>query len=183
MKTMKFFKNMLIGAVVMALALAALPFTVASAAGQADPTPPPAPQGERLERIWQREQRRYERMSRLFDKSDGAVQRVETLIGVLKARGEDTAQLEAALQAFVDASKKARPIYESCKGIINSHKGFDDNGKVTDREQAIQTVKELGAKFKEVRAALNGTPKALLQLLKSIRDAHRPASTPTPTGA
>jgi hypothetical protein len=182
MKTM-LFKKMILSALIAVLALAALPLTGVSAAGQTDPTPPAQGQGpkpKRLEKIWARMNRRYERIGHFYDKSDTLVGKAEKMIARLKEEGESTTELDAALKAFQDASKKAHPIYESCKGIIVSHKGFDANGKVTDPEQAKETINELGTKLGENKTAMNGTGRALIGLMKSIREAHRP--TPTSEG-
>lgn len=178
MKTM-LFKKTILSALIAALVLAALPLTGVSAAGQTDPTPPAQGQvsNERLENIWARMNRRYERLGNFFDKSDGLVDKASKMIERLEEAGESTAELEAALAAFEDAVKDAHPIYESCNGIINSHKGFDSDGKVTDAEQAKETIKELGVKFGEIKSTMDGTGKALIELMKSIRDAHRPAPT------
>lgn len=171
-------KNMILAALTIALVLAALPLAGVFAAGQTDPVPPVQGQisYERLERIWARMNRRYENLGNFFDKSDKLVEAAEKMIARLEERGESTAELEAALTAFQDALKNAHPIYESCKGIVNSHKGFDADGKVTDAEQAKETIKELGATFGEIKTAMNGTGKALIKLMKSIRDSHRPVS-------
>ncbi len=177
MKTM-LFKRIILATLAAALALAALPLTGVSAAGQADPTPPAQGQGignERLERIWARMNRLFERLGKAFDKSDGLEDKAERMIARLKEAGEPTAELEAALKAYQEAAKKAHPIYESCKGIINSHKGFDKDGKVTDAEQARETIKDLGAKFGEIHTAMDGTGKTLIELMRSIRESHKPA--------
>lgn len=177
MKTM-LFKKTILTALIAALALAVFPLTGASAVGQADPVIPPA-QGQtfstgRLERIWGRMNERYERLGKFFEKSDDLAGRVNKMIERLKAAGESTTELEGALVAYQDAVKQAHPIYESCKGIINSHKGFAVNGKLTDAKLARETIKDLGAKFGEIHTAMDGTGKALIELLKSIRDAHKP---------
>ena len=85
--------------------------------------------------------------------------------------------LQAALDAFKEALKEAHPVYESAKGILNSHQGFDADGKVTDREKAIETVKELRDKMQEVRGIIGEPGKALREAIKTFRDAHRPADT------
>ena len=87
----------------------------------------------------------------------------------LDVRNEITAHFE-------DALREAHPIYESAKGIINSHQGFDAAGQVTDHEKAIETVKELGEKLKEVREIVGEPGKALREAFKTFRDAHRPAN-------
>jgi cytochrome c556 len=186
MKTM-LFKKMTLAALVFALILAAFPLTGVFAAGQADdPLPPTQEQGPRsarLEKIWARMNHRYERLGKFFDKSDALVDKANRMIERLKEAGESTSELEAALSAYEAAVKQAHPIYESCNGIVTSHQGFDADGKVTDAEQAKETVKDLGAKFGEIYTAMNGTGRDLIELMRSIRDAHRPAITPTPSSA
>ena len=175
MKTM-LFKKMTLAALVFALILAAFPLTGVFAAGQADDPLPPADGYPRLEKTWARMNQRYERLGKFFDKSDGLADKAGRMIERLKEAGEPTAELEAALAAYQEAVKQAQPIYESCKGIIASHRGFDSDGKVTDPAQAIQTIGDLGSKLMEVHEAMNGTARDLVELMKSIRDAHKPAT-------
>jgi hypothetical protein len=179
MKTMLFKKTILV-ALIAALTLAAIPASSVFAAGiYAPPTLPAQGQGlstERLERIWDRMNSRYERLGKFFDKSDGLVGKAEKMVARLKGNSESTAELEAALAAYQEAVRKAHPIYETCKSILNSHKGFDAKGKVTDAGQARETLKDFGAKLGEIHTAMDGKAKELIELMKSIRDAHKPAS-------
>jgi prefoldin subunit 5 len=165
-------------ALVMVLGMAAMPFVSASAAGEYDPTPPPERQisNERLERVWARQLRVYERMGR----TDEFIERVQKLIDRAKENGKDISAVQAALDAFKAAVKEAQPTYESIKGIVNSHQGFDTNGKVTDPEKAKETVKAMHEKFKEIRETMNGTGKALHEAIKAFRQAN-PRPQPTPT--
>ena len=182
MNTKTLFQKTVLVALAAALVVAALPLTGVSAAGLSDQTQPPAGQGisnERLEGIWQKMGNRYERVGKMFDNDTKLIDRAEEMISRLKEGGKPTAELESALKAYEDALKQARPVYESCKGIINSHKGFDASGKVTDAEQARETAKDLGEKLSEIRNAMDGTGKALVELMKSIREEYRPAPTPT----
>ena len=175
------FEKTVLVALVAALALTALPLANAYASGSNDPTDPPAGEtglsGKRLERLWARLQKAYERQGQVLDRADQFADRVQNLIDRMNENGKDTTALQAALDAFEDALKDAHPIYESAKGIINSHQGFDVNGKVTDREKAIETVRELGEKLKEIRQIVGEPGKALREALKAFRDANRPADT------
>lgn len=178
--TMLFQKTILV-ALVAALALAALPVTSAYASGQNEP-PAPSAEGrqfsdERLERAWARMLQAYERQGQRLDRADEITERIQNLLDRMNDNGKDTTALQVALDAFEEALKNAHPIHESAKGIINSHRGFDADGKVTDREQAIETVKELGAKLREVRQIVGEPGKALREAIKAFRDAHRPADT------
>jgi prefoldin subunit 5 len=178
MKTL--LKKTVLFALVAALGLAAMPFVIASAAGENDPTPPPQGQisNERLERVWARQLRIYERMGR----TEEFVERLQKLIDRAKANGKDVSAVQAALDTFKAAVKDAQPIYESIKGIINSHQGFDSNGKVTDPEKAKETVKTMREKLKEIRETMNGTGKALREAIRAFRQANphlQPTLTPT----
>ena len=175
-----FFTKTILFALVAALGLASLSvFSVgAAAAGLNDP---PSPQrqisNERLERIWARQLRMYEHLG----KTDEFIEKVQKLIDRASANGKDVSAVQAALDAFADAWKDAKPIYESMKGIIHSHQGFDDNGKVTDLEKAKETVKAMAEKLREIKAAMGGTGKALREALQAFREANpRPTRTPTP---
>ena len=172
------FKKTILFALVAALALASLPL-VSVAAQSSTPTPVP-PQGqlsnEKLERVWARQLRRYERMGRV----NVLVDRVQMLIDRAKANGKDVSAVQSALNAFEAALKTAQPIYESTKGIVNSHQGFDDSGKVTDPVKAQETVLAMRGKFQEIRTALNGTGKALREAIRAFREAN-PRPQPTPT--
>ncbi len=180
-KLSSLFKKTILVALVAALSLGALPVTSAYASGLNDPADPPADSvqlsNERLERVWARLQRVYERQGQVLDRADRMVERFQNLIDRMNENGKDTTALQAALDAFEEALKEAHPVYESAKGILNSHQGFDADGKVTDREKAIETVKELRDKMQEVRGIIGEPGKALREAIKTFRDAHRPADT------
>ena len=176
------FKKTILLALVAALAVASLPFVRVSAAGADDPQPPSGPvTNGKLEQVWARQQRAYEKLGKGFDRADDFTARAQQLIDRSKENGKDVSALQAALDAFESAIKEAHPIYEGGKGIINSHQGFDANGKVTDAEKAKETVQAMHDKLQEVKAAMNGTGKALREATRDFRQANpRPAKTQTP---
>ena len=167
------FKKTLLVALVAALAVASLPLFSVSAAGEGDP---PAPQGgatgERLEKVWARQLRLYERLGKGFEQSDDFVEKVQALIDRAKENSKDASEVQSALDAFESALKDAHPIYESAKGIINSHQGFDNDGKMTDFEKAKETVKAMGEKLKELKDAMDGTGRDLHETLKAFLEAN-----------
>jgi len=180
MKTL--FKKTILFALVAALGVAALSFVSVSAAGEYDPLAPERQLShERLERVWARQLRIYERLGNHFDRSDEFVERIQNLIDRAEANGKDASAVQAALDAFEAAIQDAHPIYESASGIINSHQGFDDDGQVTDPEQARETVQALRGKFQEIQTAMNGTGRALREAIKAFRAANpRPQPTSAP---
>lgn len=188
MKTLSsLFKKTVLVALVAVLALAALPVTGVHASGLSDPTDPPADDaqqrsGERFERAWARLQKAYERQGKMLDRADKMAEKIQGLIDKMEENGKDVTALQAALDTYVQALKDAHPIYESAKGIISSHQGFDADGKVTNREKAVETVKELGGKMKEIRQTVGEPGKALREAIKAFRDENRPADTSNSQG-
>jgi len=173
------FKKSIQVALMAALVLAAFPIASVFASGMAEPPAPPDGSvqisDERIEQIWVRMQEVYERQGQWLERANQMTERFQNIIDRMKENGKDTTTLQAALDAFDEALKDAHPIYESAKGIINSHKGFDADGKVTDHEQAVETVKELSSRIREVRQLIGEPGKALREAIKAFRDAHRPA--------
>jgi len=172
------FKNTLLVALVATLAVASLPLVSVSAAGLDDPNPLHGQvPNERLERIWARQLRIYERLGNGFDRSDDFVDRVQTLIDKADANGKDVSAVQTALDAFEAALKDAHPVYEGGKGIVNSHQGFDNDGKVTDAEKAKETVQTMREKLQEIKNAMDGTGRALRDAIRDFREANpRPES-------
>jgi hypothetical protein len=178
---MKFFKKTILFALAAVLAMLALPFSSVSAAGQNDTSTPPPNQlsNEGLERIWARQLRIYRRLG----KTDKLIERTQKLIDRAKSDGKDVSAVQTALDAFETALKDAHPIYESMKGIVNSHQGFDENGQVTDPARARATIKEIRARMQEFKTAMSGTGSALREAIREFRAANpRPQPTGTPSG-
>ena len=182
---MKFLKKTVLFVLAVTLALAAFPLTRASAAGQDDPsTPPQNPSSnERLERVWARQLQFHNH----FGRTDESIDKAQRLIDRAKANGRDVSAVQAvqtALDAFEAAVKDSHPIYESMTGIVNSHQGFDQNGKVTDPAKARETVQAMRARIQETKTVMNGTGRALREAIKAFRAANprpQPASTPSGT--
>jgi hypothetical protein len=179
------FKKSILFALVTALAVAALPFRNVSAVGQKEPSTPPASEisDEKLEQVWARQLRIYERIGKGFDRVDEFTARAQERIDKAKENGKDVTALQAALDAFEAAVKDAYPIYESTKGLVNAHQGFDKNGNVTETEKARETVQALREKLKEIKSTMDGTRKVLREAIKAFREANpRPAPAVTPEG-
>ena len=176
------FRKTILIALVAALGLASLPLVSVSAAGTYDDPPPPGEKqlsNERLEQAWARQLLRYERIGLNFKGSAALIERTQQLIDRAEANGKDASAVQSALDTFRSAVQKAQPVYESAGGIVNSHQGFDGNGKVTDPAKAQETVTAMHAKFKEIKDAMGGTGKALHEAIKAFREAN-PRQTPTP---
>ncbi len=170
------FNKLILAVMTAALVFAAFPVT--SAYAQDENPPKPELTNERLEKIWARELKAYERLGKGFNDIDSMIAKFQARIDRAAENGKDVTALQSALDAFASALKSAKPKYESMNGLVNSHQGFDANGKVTDAEQAKSTVKEMGEKLREVKESMGGTFKLLREAMKAFREANKTAKTP-----
>ncbi len=152
----------------------------AQALRPANTATPAAPSYPRLQRAWVREQRIYDRLTRFYDNIDARIERGQQLIDKAQANGKDVTALQAALNTFEAAVKQAQPTYESIKGIVASHQGFDAAGNVVDPVKAFETVLNMRDKLKEIRQIIVPPAKALRQAIRDFRLADQPVAAPTP---
>ncbi len=181
---MWFRKTLLVG-LIAALGLVSIPLVNVYALGPFDPGTPTAPSQattptDRLQRAFSREQGIYSKLGKLFDNADSRISKLQDLINRAKANGKDVSDLQSALDAFTSALKQAQSIYNDAQSLINSHPGFDASGNVTDPTTALQTVKDLGSKLRDIRQTVVPPFKALRDAIKAYRDANSPNATPAP---
>lgn len=174
------FKKMILMVLTVALVFAAFPVT--SVFAQGENPPKYGMTNEKLEQIWARQLKTYERIGKGFENTVAQVEKIQARIDKAASDGKDVTALQAALDAFESAIKSAKPTYESMNGIVNSHQGFDANGKVTDAEKAKSTLKEMRTKMQELKSEMGGRGKALREAMKAFREANRPADTSTEGG-
>jgi hypothetical protein len=181
-KTTSLLTKFVLAVLVLGLGLVALPVSgVGASAGLTDEANPPSSDrvsNERLEKAWARVQTAYTRQGERLDKADEFIARVQTLIEKASARGWDPSAVQAALDAFAAVIPAAQAAHEPGAAIVASHAGFDENGKVTDRAAAIETVKSLGQVLKDTHAAMNGTGEALREAIRAMFEAHGGSESP-----
>src|SRR5574340_634301 len=167
----------LMGALV-AAALILQPAGIVAAQGFSDPATPPTTdqRGERLERVWLRQQRAMNRLGFMFNHAQQRLNTAQERIDAAESQGKDVASLQTALDAFAEAIRRARPDYESAKGILQSHKGFDDAGRVTDTGLATDTVKQMAGKLEAVRESLRQPSRDFLDAIRAFRAGNRSTS-------
>lgn len=175
-------RKFLTTALIAAFGLGVVPLSNVHALAAADPgNPPNADQTvDRLARAWAREQAIYNRLGTFLGNADGRLANAQDLIHKAGANGRDISEIQAALDAFSEAIRQVQPIYDSAGTIVTAHQGFDENGKVVDQTQALQTVKDLGGDLRGIRQPLVGSGKAFREALRAFRKANRPASTASP---
>ncbi len=178
-----FTKKFALVTLILAVGLAVIPSSAAFAAGLPNGTTPLTNEivsNVRLEEIWARSQRVYDRQGFLLSLTNGLIAKVQNLIDRAEAKGWDTSAIQTALNAFDSVIPAANAAHLPGAAIIASHDGFNLEGMVTDRNAAIETVKSLVQVLKYTRTVMNGTGLALRDALKTFRDAH-PSNQVTPT--
>ena len=150
-----------------------------SGAFAATPEAPPVPgstlnapdardaEGRGLTRLLIREKRAFEAQGARLRKTAEVQTRTQAFIDAQAAAGKDVAALRTALAAYTARVNEARVDHDKAGATLSAHAGFDDAGKVTDRDAAKQTVKSAGADLKSAHEHLQGAGK---DLAKAIRD-------------
>lgn len=161
------------GLALCALLLAGLFLAPAAPAYAGTETPParPTPDGAKLDarlvKVYAREQGRLQIQADNLDKANAAAEKGQTLIDALKAKGKDTTALETALATAKAQVAAAQTAHDTAASVLSAHAGFDADGKVTDREQAQQTVKSASEALLDAHLTLK---QAQLDLRVAIRN-------------
>ena len=99
--------------------------------------------------------------------------RAEEWIDDLASKGQDTSELEAALEAFKARLEEARQLHDQAVAILDEHEGFDDDGKVVDRAKALKTLMEAARALRETQLALWGGTMDLRGITGNWRRRHQ----------
>lgn len=147
----------------------AMPAPVAYAA-----TPQPQKDYIRLEYALKMEQLRLTGQQNHLDQAREGAALAKSFIDELKARGKDTSTIEAALNDFNTQIDAAQAAHDEAKQILDAKAGFDANGKVTDPEQARETLQSARKAMEEAGQILQQALKEFRQAMREFRQANRP---------
>jgi len=157
----------------------AFPIGTVVAATLADTTPPPTYGKQSLEqaknshpgieRAYKLEKKVLERQAKILVRGDKIIGKAEEIISKLKGNGKDTSVLEAALTQFKKDVVKAGKVHDKVAGLLTTHAGFDQNGKVVDAFQAKQTLVSARDNLKEFRTILKNSMGDVRKAIKNFR--------------
>ncbi|MBI2906713.1 MAG: hypothetical protein HYX92_03535 [Chloroflexi bacterium] len=142
----------------------------------ADPPAPTPKQTEKLERRLQVELKVLERGQKALARAGKRADRVQQLIDRAKAAGKDVTNLEAALFEFKADVATARSHYDQAKSILDVRAGFDADGKVTNVDQARETVRAAAREERQFLRTMRKATRDLGKAIKESRQANRAAS-------
>ncbi len=154
--------------------------TTALAAGggtalvQADPTP----DAPLMHLCYQRAQLALANQANRLTFAGQITTDVQGWIDNLKAQGKDTSSLETALASFQSQIADAQTAHDQAASIMATHAGFDDQGNVTDRAQARDTLHQAATSLRSAHFSLAGASLDLRQAVFEWRQANRPQPQP-----
>lgn len=99
---------------------------------------------------------------------------VQKLIDEAKAKGQDTSALEAALANLKTAIGAAQSAHDQAASLLASHAGFDGSGKVTDLEQARETLHAIAETLHDGREAMREAGHDFKEAMHEFRRANKP---------
>lgn len=108
--------------------------TIAQAKSAANPAEKALEQSYKTEQQWLNQQQET------LNKTDQAAAKVQKLIDKAAAEGLDVTILENDLATFNDEMGTNKAEHQTAAEILAAHNGFDDQGSVTDKQAARQTV-------------------------------------------
>src|SRR5512133_3631751 len=121
-------RKFLLGMLIAALIVVALPLASVYAAGASDTATPPAPTtpdptvvNARLELLFAHQQVKVARIGAEIANFDLVAKDTQILIDKAKAKGKDVAALQAAFDAFKAAFAKGKPLFEQADALVRSH--------------------------------------------------------------
>lgn len=145
-----------------------IPASVAYAA-----TPQPQNNHLRLEYALKREQLRLTGQQDRLDLARQRAADVQSWIDELSGQGKDTSKIQTALNTFKTQLEAAQTAHDEAKQILDAKAGFDANGKVTDPDQARETLQSARKAMEEARQILQQAAKDFRQAMREFRQANR----------
>jgi hypothetical protein len=160
------------------LTIAALPVNAVHASGAntntlplMESTPPPAGDQARgtgmLEKALVREQKFNDNLTRVIEKADQVVTRLEEVIATGQEQKRDVSALETALKKLNKQISAARAAHDQAAGLLEKPAGFSRDGMVTDRQLALETVREIHRIQQTARQQISDSIK---DALKAVRE-------------
>jgi len=160
-----------------ALVAVGISFGSASAAPSSKPTTP-KPANAALARTYKLEQNRLRLQDVRLKNADQHAGKLDQLIAKLKAKGQETTVLEQAVAAFRTDIAHARAEWQAAEAILATHAGFDNDGKVTNADQARATLKDAHNHMQQARTIARGAYEKLHAAVVAYRKAHREVKEP-----
>jgi hypothetical protein len=107
-----------------------------------------------LETLLKREQLAFDGQTARLKAANTIISKTQTWINGLKSAGKNTSALETALATYQGQIASAQADHDAGGSLLSSKAGFDANGKVTDRQAALSTIKSAGKSLRQSHLTL-----------------------------
>jgi len=154
---------------ILTIGLAALPFTSAQAAAETSEGGNP-----RLEKLLQRERTALEKQGERLDHTDEIIAKTESLIEKAKSKDIDTSALEAALATYQERLVGVREHHNKAASLLANPAGFDGDGEVTDKKEALKTLRSAGEELRRAHLKITEASMDLRAAVRAFKEAHKP---------
>jgi hypothetical protein len=161
--------GLLVGVIVAMLAVASPVLDAKAAAPQA----PATPSGQQMELFYHRLLLASANQAKRLDFSKENAGKARQWIDTLRSQGKDVAVLDAALSAFNAGIAQAEGSHNAAAGILSSHAGFDDAGKVTDFQAARETIHTAANNLRQAHLTITQATMNFRSVVRDWRAQHK----------
>jgi hypothetical protein len=125
-----------------------------------------------LSNFYKREQNFLNVQSTYLQKAGQLAATTQQVIDAAKAEGKDPAALEAALAQFNADIAQAQSLHDQAANILGAHSGFDNNGDVTNVQDAHQTLLDARLKLRSAHSLIIQAIHTLDRVILDWRASH-----------
>ncbi|HEY9076871.1 MAG TPA: hypothetical protein VIO61_10075 [Anaerolineaceae bacterium] len=169
----KYISLIVLIAMVAGLAFSALPNQAVYAASPDQGPQPPVednkPDKEKLEKAYKVAGEALAGFEKRIDAAEKIVSRLEDAISKVKQSGKNPEKFETALKKYKETLNQAKDDFQKAQEAYKTHAGFDANGKVTDTDKAIDTLKTIRQNLEHARRLLIPEYEKVLRLIRFLR--------------
>ncbi len=136
--------------------------------------PAPDPIDDALAKSYQAEQQWLAQQQVHLQKMDEAAAKVQEVIDKAVAEGYDVSALRNALAVFDSQMATVEAEHQTAANLLAAHHGFDENGSVTDRQAARQTLLDARQALRQAHLTMSQAAMDLRQAVKEWKEATFP---------
>lgn len=125
-----------------------------------------------LENVYEKFGKLVEHVGDDLARADNIEERLVNAIERQEALGEDTSEVQMALDDFLAKLPKIEAGYADVLNIYNGPAGFDANGKVTDIDDAIDSMQVLKDGLQATHQDWHEATASLREVLEAYQEAH-----------
>jgi hypothetical protein len=125
-----------------------------------------------LENVYEKSAKLVEHVGTDLERTSTIDERITKAIERQNEMGEDTSEVQTALNTYLAKLPAMESTYGDAVGIYEAHAGFDADGKVTDIDEATDTIQALKDTLVQTHRDWHEATRELRDVLDAYHDAH-----------